>query len=63
MKRRTQRQKVYINAKRKATQIIGQRKAFCQQIIPRSNYARAETVEETEVLITSGNSDAKSYNL
>ena len=62
MKRRTQRQKVYINAKRKATQIIGQRKAFCQQIIPRSNYARAETVE-TEVLITSGNSDGKSYNL
>ena len=34
-----------VNSRLKAIQIIGQRKAFCRQIIPEPSFARKETVD------------------
>ena len=47
-----------VNAKLKATKIIGQRKAFYRQIIPESSCARKETVD-INILVTSRNGDRK----
>ena len=44
-----------VNFRLKATDIIGQRKAFYRQRIPES---RKETVD-TDILVTSGNGDRK----
>ena len=47
-----------INARLKATKIIGQRKAFYRQKIPESSRARKETVD-IDILVTSRNVDRK----
>ena len=47
-----------VNSRIKATEIIGQRKAFYRQRIPESSCARKETVE-MRILVTSTNSDRK----
>ena len=45
-----------VNSGLKATQIIGQRKAFCRQRIPEFSPARKETVD-MNILVTSRNGD------
>ena len=47
-----------VNFTRKATKIIGQRKAFYRQRIPESSCARKETID-TDILVTSKNGDRK----
>ena len=47
-----------VNSRLKATKIIGQRKAFYRQGIPRSSCARKETVD-TNILVTSRIGDKK----
>ena len=47
-----------INSKFKATEIIGQRKAFYRQKIPESSCARKE-IDDIEILVTSRNGDRK----
>ena len=47
-----------VNSGVKATQIIGQSKAFYRQIIPELTRARKETVD-IDILVTSRNSDRK----
>ena len=47
-----------INFGLKATKIIGQRKAFYGQRIPKFSYARKETVD-IDILATSRNGDRK----
>ena len=49
-----------VNSGLKATQIIGQRKAFYRQRIPEFSHARKETVD-IDILLTSQNGDNKSY--
>ena len=51
-----------VNSRLKATTIIGQRKAFYRQRIPKSNCIRKETVD-IDILATSRNGDKKSCNL
>ena len=52
-----------VNSRLKATEIIGQRKAFYRQIIPESSCARKETVH-IDILVRSRNGDReKSCNL
>ena len=51
-----------VNSRLKATKIIGQRKAFCRQIIPESSCVRKETVG-IDILVTTRNGDRKKYNL
>ena len=45
-----------VNSRLKATQIIGQRKAFYRQKIPESSCVRKETVDK-DILVTSRNGD------
>ena len=47
-----------VNSRLKATNIKGQRKAFCRQRIPESSCARKETVD-IDILVTSRNGDRK----
>ena len=47
-----------VNSRLKTTKIIGQRKAFYGQIIPKSSCARKETVD-IDILVTSMNGDRK----
>ena len=47
-----------VNSRRKATKIIGQRKAFHRQRIAESSCARKETVD-IDILVTSRNGDRK----
>ena len=47
-----------VNSTLKATEILGQRKAFYRQKIPESSYARKETVD-IDILATSRNDDRK----
>ena len=47
-----------VNSELKATNIIGQRKAFCRQQIPELSHARKETVD-IDILVTSRNGDRK----
>ena len=47
-----------VNARLKATKIMGQRKAFYRQRIPESSCARKETVG-IDTLVTSRNGDRK----
>ena len=47
-----------VNSELKATQIIGQRKAFYRQTIPEFSRARKETVD-IDILVTSRNGDRK----
>ena len=47
-----------VNFRHKATKIIGQRKTFFRQRIPRSSCVRKETVD-IDILVTSSNSDRK----
>ena len=47
-----------VNSGLKATQMIGQRKAFYRQRIPEFCCARKETVD-TDILVTSRNGDRK----
>ena len=47
-----------VNSGLKATQIIGQRKAFCQQRTPEFNRARNRTVD-IDILVTSRYGDRK----
>ena len=47
-----------VNARLKAIYIIGQRKAFYRQRIPKSSCARKETVD-TDAVVTSRNGDQK----
>ena len=47
-----------VNSRIKATEIIGQRKAFYRQRIPQSSCARKETVD-IDILVTSRNGDRK----
>ena len=47
-----------VNSGLKATEIIGQRKAFYRQRIPESSCARKETVD-IDILVTSRNSERK----
>ena len=47
-----------VNSRRKATKIIGQRKAFYRQRIPEFSCARKETVD-IDILVTSRNGDRK----
>ena len=47
-----------VNSRLKATKIIGQRKAFYRQSIPRSSCARKETVD-INILVTSRIGDRK----
>ena len=49
---------MYVNSRRKAAKIIGQRKAFYKQRIPESSCARKETVD-IEIFVTSRNGDIK----
>ena len=47
-----------VDSRLKATQIIGQRKAFYRQRIPEFSCARKETVD-IDILVTSRNGDRK----
>ena len=47
-----------VNSRLKATQIIGQKKAFYRQRIPESRFVRKETVD-MDILVTSRNGDLK----
>ena len=47
-----------VNSRRKATNIIGQRKAFYKQRIPESSCANKETVD-IDILVTSRDGDRK----
>ena len=47
-----------VNSGRKATKIIGQRKAFYRQRIPEFSCVRKETVD-IDILVTSRNGDRK----
>ena len=47
-----------VNARLKAIYLIGQRKAFYRQRIPKSSCARKETVD-IDILVTSRNGDRK----
>ena len=47
-----------VKSRLKATKIIGQRKAICNQRIPESSCARKETVD-IDILVTSTNGDKK----
>ena len=47
-----------VNSRLTANKVIGQRKAFCRQIIPESSCASRETVD-TDLLVTSRNADRK----
>ena len=47
-----------VNFGLKATQVIGQRKAFYRHRIPEFSCARKETVD-TDILVTSRNGDRK----
>ena len=47
-----------VNCRLRATQIIGQRKAFYRQKIPKSSCARKETVD-IEIVVTSKNGHKK----
>ena len=47
-----------VNSRLKATKIIGQRKAFYRQRIPKFSCARKETVD-IDILVTSRNGDRK----
>ena len=47
-----------VNSTLKATEILGQRKAFYRQKIPESSYARKET-DDIDILATSRNDDRK----
>ena len=47
-----------VNSRLKATNIIGQRKAFYRQIIPESSCERKETVD-IDILVTSRNGHRK----
>ena len=47
-----------VNSGRKATKIIGQRKAFYRKRIPESIYARKKTVD-LDILVTSRKGDRK----
>ena len=55
---RTYSEKMSVNSGRKATKIIGQRKAFYRQTIPESSCARKEIVG-IEILVTARNGDRK----
>ena len=55
---RTYSEKISVNYRLKATKIMGQRKAFYRQRIPRSSCARKETVD-IDILGTSRNCDRK----
>ena len=55
---RTCSQKMSVNSRLEAIQIIGQRKAFYRQRIPESSCARKETVD-IDILVTSRNGDKK----
>ena len=55
---RTYSQRMSVNSGPKATQIIGQRKAFYRRRIPEYSCARQKTVD-IDILITSGNGDRK----
>ena len=46
------------NSRLKATKIIGQRKAFYRQRIPKSSCAKKETID-IDILVTSRNGDRK----
>ena len=45
-----------VNSRLKATNVIGQRKAFCRQRIPESSCTRKETAD-IDILVTSRNAD------
>ena len=47
-----------VNSRRKATNIIGQKKPFYRQRFPEPNYAMKETVD-IGILVTSRNGDRK----
>ena len=47
-----------VDSRHKATKIIGQRKAFNRQRIPKSSCVRKETVD-LDILVTSRNGDRK----
>ena len=47
-----------VNSRLKATKMIGQRKAFYRQRIPKSSCAKKETVE-IDILVASRNDDRK----
>ena len=49
---------IYLFYKLKATKIVGKRKAFHRQKIPKSSYARKETVD-IDIFIKSRNGDRK----
>ena len=49
---------MFVNSRRKAPKIIGQRKAFYRQRIPESSCARKETVD-IDILVKSRNGDRK----
>ena len=51
-----------VNSRLEAIQILGQRKAFYRQKIPKSSCARNQTVD-IDILVTSRNGDKKSCNL
>ena len=55
---RTYSQRMSVNSGPKATQIIGQRKAFYRQRIPEFSHARKETVD-IDILVTSRNGERK----
>ena len=54
-----------VNSRLEAIQILGQRKAFYRQKIPKSSCARNQTVDIDiiDILVTSRNGDKKSCNL
>ena len=47
---------MFVNSRLKATEIIGQRKAFYRQRIPEPRCVRKETVD-IDILVTSSNGD------
>ena len=51
---------MYVNFRLKATNIIGQRKAFYRQRIPESSCVSKETVD-TDMLVTYRNGDRKLF--
>ena len=53
---------MYVNSRLKATNIIGQRKAFYRQRIPESSCVSKETVD-TDILVTSRNGDRNYFTL
>ena len=53
---RTCSHRMSVNSRLKATEIIGQRKAFYRQRIPEPSSARKETVD-IDILLTSSNGD------